>query len=232
MFIVLPFGLASACYVFTRSLVKKWRGSGIKEIMYTNDGIAAAESRQKCTEQQEIVVSDLKKVGFVLSASKSCSVPQLVYKWLGFIVNLYKGNFYIPKEKLESLISAIKSVHLLAKVPVRFLTSIVGKIISMSPAIGQVSRLRTRALYKAINARRSSCDSVTLPFDAQEELSFWYHNIDNLNTKPIWFSPGATRVVYSDASSTGYGGYIMAQCSCQSLFSFSSCRSRTKVALS
>jgi len=26
---------------------------------------------------------------------------------------------------------------------------------------------------------------------------------------PIWFSPGTTRVAYSDASSSGYGGYVV-----------------------
>ena len=28
-----------------------------------------------------------------------------------------------------------------------------------------------------------------------------------LNSQPIWFESGATRIVYSDASDTGYGGY-------------------------
>ena len=43
-FIVLPFGLSSACYIFTklmRKLVKKWRSAGIKCVMYLDDGIGA-----------------------------------------------------------------------------------------------------------------------------------------------------------------------------------------------
>ena len=39
------------------------------------------------------------------------------------------------------------------------------------------------------------------------ELKFWLDSVDFLDGKPIWFSSGATRLVYSDASTTGYGGY-------------------------
>jgi len=42
VFRVLPFGLATACYVFTkllRPLVKRWRAMGIRVILYIDDGI-------------------------------------------------------------------------------------------------------------------------------------------------------------------------------------------------
>ena len=141
--------------------------------------------------------------------SKSCLEPQQAGKWLGFIVDLHSGNFFVPSEKLESLKSSIKAAYPLTRVPARSLASIVGKIVSMSLAIGPVSHLRTRQLYQAIDTRRSWCDSVVLSPDAREELSFWFQNIDELNGNPIWFSSGATRVVYSDASDTGYGGYMV-----------------------
>ena len=45
IFTELPFGLATACYIFTKlltPLVKLWRGNGIKAIVYINDGIIVA----------------------------------------------------------------------------------------------------------------------------------------------------------------------------------------------
>ena len=45
IFVVLPFGLNIACYLFTkllRPLVKKWRSMGIKAILYVDDGITEA----------------------------------------------------------------------------------------------------------------------------------------------------------------------------------------------
>ena len=40
-----------------------------------------------------------------------------------------------------------------------------------------------------------------------DELVFRQNNVNKLNGQPIWFESGATRVVYSDASDSGYGGY-------------------------
>jgi hypothetical protein len=50
-FLVLPFGLASACYLFTkitRPLVKKWRSEGKQIIMYLDDGIGIDPDEQLC----------------------------------------------------------------------------------------------------------------------------------------------------------------------------------------
>ena len=44
VFAVLPFGLSTACYLFTkllRPLIRYWRGQGLKAILYLDDGIVA-----------------------------------------------------------------------------------------------------------------------------------------------------------------------------------------------
>ena len=51
MFRVLPFGLSTACYVFTKLLrppVRRWSSRGLTCIVYIDDGIYAAESRDQC----------------------------------------------------------------------------------------------------------------------------------------------------------------------------------------
>jgi len=45
-FAVLPFGLSSACYAFTkllRPLVRHWRAQGLRAVLYLDDGIVAAK---------------------------------------------------------------------------------------------------------------------------------------------------------------------------------------------
>ena len=69
--------------------------------------------------------------------------------------------------------------------------------------------MRTRALYAVINQRVCWSDRLTLSEDACDELTFWQQNVKALNCRSIWFSPSATRIAYSDASSTGYGGYVV-----------------------
>lgn len=41
------------------------------------------------------------------------------------------------------------------------------------------------------------------------ELQFWFHHMEDFNSRSLWCSPSAVRIAYSDASSTGYGGYIV-----------------------
>ena len=89
------------------------------------------------------------------------------------------------------------------------LASITGQIISMGLAVGPVSRLRTRALYCVLNKRQFWSDKLPLDGAVLEELAFWTSSLPSFNGQPIWFSYGATRVVFSDASSTGYGGHLV-----------------------
>ena len=44
---------------------------------------------------------------------------------------------------------------------------------------------------------------------ARGELLFWQNSIGQLNGQPIWYTSSTTRVAFSDASSTGYGGYVV-----------------------
>ena len=205
MFRVLPFGLSTACYVFTkllRPLVKRWRSKGLRCIVYI-DGICASGSEQECISDTKLIISDLEHAGFILNVPKSMFEPTQVGSWLGFIIDLLKGRFFVPQEKVVRLVSCIDSALLSDMVGVRVLASIVGQVISMSLAIGSVARLRTRALYRVINSRRFW---LPLSVDACEELSFWKSSLQAFNGQPIWFSPGITRIIFSDASSSGYGG--------------------------
>ena len=48
VFHVFPFGLATACYLFTKllqPLVKSWRSQGLWKVVYLDDGIAAVEGK-------------------------------------------------------------------------------------------------------------------------------------------------------------------------------------------
>ena len=38
---------------------------------------------------------------------------------------------------------------------------------------------------------------------------FWLSNLDQHNGQPIWFKSSTVRIAYSDASDTGYCGYIV-----------------------
>lgn len=76
-------------------------------------------------------------------------------------------------------------------------------------AMGPVTRLMTRSMYALLNSRYFWCQSLCITEEAKVELLFWLTQLDNFNWQGIWHSPSAIRVVYADASATGYGGYTV-----------------------
>ena len=66
MFKVLPFGLATACYIFTkllRPLVKYWRSQGLRAIIYLDDDIVAVSGKEAAHKASHSVRTDLAKAG-------------------------------------------------------------------------------------------------------------------------------------------------------------------------
>ena len=68
-FKVLPFGLATACYVFTkllRPLIKHWRGEGLRAIIYLDDGIVAVNGEGAAISASSQVRAELGMAGVAL----------------------------------------------------------------------------------------------------------------------------------------------------------------------
>jgi hypothetical protein len=202
VFTVLPFGLATACYVFTkmlRQLVKYWRSGGMRIIMYIDDGIVVSPSLEKALSDVGIVRTVLECAGFVVNEEKSQWMPSHSVTWLGFEIDLRQGMIAIPTEKIENLKNLIKVSLQSRDMSAKDIAGIVGRIISMGLGIGPITRLRTRCLYALLESRLSWYDKLIVTNDATEELAFWLENLE------------LVRVVCSDASDSGYGGYVVEQ---------------------
>ena len=128
----------------------------------------------------------------------------------GFDLDLEQGQISIPEDKLGTLKVHLGQAMDKLSLRTRDLASITGKIISMSLAIGSVSRLMTRSMYALLSTRKHWSQSLILTPEVKEELQFWIRQIDLINGKEIWHSPSsAVCVVYSDASAMGYGGFTV-----------------------
>ena len=211
VFTVLPFGLATACYAFTklmRPLVRFWRGRGLRVVLYLDDGIVATR-QEKAIQESEQVQRDLCRAGLVANSSKSQWVPSKQLIWLGFEVDLAGGQLIVPQMKIDSLMEQMRRARCCREMPATALASVIGKIMSMSLALGPLARMMTRGMYAVLNAKISWCHHVLLMLEALKELTFWLDNIDNFSGQNIWPEASAVRVVYSDVSGTGYGGYCV-----------------------
>ena len=99
MFTVLPFGLSSACYIFTklvRPLVRYWRGKGLRIIEYLDDGLCAVKGEENAHMASRLVQTTLERSGFVANVAKSNWTPTQRLQWLGFVLDLKKGAYRDP----------------------------------------------------------------------------------------------------------------------------------------
>ena len=101
-FAVLPFGLSTAPYIFTkvcRPLVKLWRLHGIKIVLYLDHGFSTANSHKQCFENFAFVNSSLLKAGFLPDEEKNVWNPTQICEWLGIIFNTIDMTLSLPQEK-------------------------------------------------------------------------------------------------------------------------------------
>ena len=67
----------------------------------------------------------------------------------------------------------------------------------------------TRNLYSLLNSKVAWCQRLFISKEATLELDFWVTETSKFNGESIWPRPPAVRVAYSDASRTGYAGYLV-----------------------
>jgi len=142
VFTVLPFGLSSsACYAFTKLLRPLIAYQGLKVVLYLDDGIVAVKGENLAKRVSVQIRNDLGKAGFVVNEAKSQWAPVKRLVWLGFEIDLEMGEVEIPDSKLENTGDLLQLLMERPTVPARMLASAIGKLISMSMALGPVTRL-------------------------------------------------------------------------------------------
>ena len=102
-------------------------------------------------------------------------------EWVGFIWDCEKGVLKIPEKRILKVHRTIEEIFdRLFGVSARMFAKLTGLLISLTPSVGNISRLMTRSLYLAIN-QRSNWDkpiNISLNVDILEEL--YYNKIGNI----------------------------------------------------
>ena len=211
-FTVLPFGLATAGHIFTktiRCLVKHWRSLGMEIVVYLDDGLGFGSTFDLALKASNMVQSDLEKAGLVANDGKSIWEPVLDLIWLGIGIDLNQGNLFITQKRLESVMSIINSILHRPRTTARILAQVTGKVISMSLVFGNITSLMLRYSHMAIINRTAWDRFFNVDKLVLTELTFWKNNLFVLNSRNIEHKIVTERVVYSDASNTGCGGFIV-----------------------
>ena len=213
-FLVLPFGLSSACSIFTkltRPLISKWQSEGKLVVMFLDDGLGCAFNFEKTKEIVLCIKNDLLLSGLVPNATKCNWVPVQIIEFLGVSIDSRNRSIYIPERRLDKALETISAIINANKVHRRVhvwqLTSFVGQIISMSVVLGNISQIMTRYLSIDISCA-VSCDSfIKLSSDSLQQIYFWQENLGSLNKADMFDINIYSKKVFSDASRTGFADY-------------------------
>jgi len=214
IFTVLPFGLTSAPFIFTkvvRVLVKHWRKNSVKIACFLDDGLGVGKDFAQASKESKFVKESLFKSGFVVNEEKSVWCPTQKLSWLGIEVDLASNKFEITLERIESICSTIE--YIIKSLPyttARTLAKLTGKIISTKFVLGGIVQLKTRNLYKCIEYQQRWDSRVNLkPFDKViQEIHFWKDNLYNLNLKYLKPYSIPKLIVSSDASNLGIAAFV------------------------
>ena len=118
-------------------------------------------------------------------------------------------DFFVPETKIKKLASMISNALNQSFTTAKFIARIAGNIISMGIAIGPLTRLFTRQMYKFIESRLTWHSIKEIDKLTKEELIFWHKNLQNANGFRIKTNKLTSKIVYSDASGFAYGGFIL-----------------------
>ena len=182
----------------------------IDVFLFLDDGFSMAADFDSAYRNSVCIKSDLVKAGWVPHSSKRQWFPLQIIPWIGCIFDFIRGTVLISEEKVKKIIDwaiiILKNVYVAA----RYLAGLIGLINSTYHAMGDIVYLMTRHSQSVIAcATFDTWDvDVCINDEVRNELNFWIANVHILNGKEFFFSPGANKIVYSDASGTG-GAAIM-----------------------
>ena len=115
-------------------------------VVYIDDGIAIPNDYETALTQSK----------FVRDTTESRFCSKFLAAWLGIQVDTYTSLLFIPLRRIESLLKSLDSIFTtFPHTSARKLASVTGKVISMQPVLGNVTRLMTRHLYNTIESRVS-----------------------------------------------------------------------------
>jgi hypothetical protein len=132
---------------------------------------------------------------------------------LGYFIDTEKHFISIPEERLLKVFKTINLIEYnlekFSKVPARLTASLVGQLVSMSYVIGNVTNIITKYLSIDILDKQSWNSAIYLSKESLDQIAFWKRNLRTANLKEFTSDLSCQTIVYSDASNTGYGGYMV-----------------------
>lgn len=211
-FKVLPFGLSVAPYIFTkilRPVTQYLKAKGILIINYLDDFILFGDTAFECARHLELTIVILQKLGFIINYKKCNLIPSQTITFLGFLFNSKELSFSVPEKKIVKIKNIILSILRQKLCKIRRFAGLVGTLISICPAVAYgylYTKIIERKKYLALKREGGNYNKyMIIDSDIKKELNWWLKSIPN--KRQYIKHHDYSLVIYSDASSSGWGIY-------------------------
>ena len=181
-FTCLPFGYSLAPRVFTKvfkPIISHLRLPGLRIIIFLDDILLVASSKQKCLDQLQFLRQLITDLGFIVNDKKSQLEPSTKLTFLGFIIDSLDMKLYLPQDKIHKTVSACSSLISTASPTIGQVAQVTGLLVSAFPAVPYL-----RLYYRSIESCKSRCLSehngdydhhISLSSDALADLNWVIH---------------------------------------------------------
>lgn len=208
-FNVLPFGICTAPYVFTKLLkpvVQNLRLLSLSSVVYLDDFLCLGSSYESCLNNIKTTGSLLSSLGFIINTKKSQLIPSKVCKFLGFNFNTKNMTICLPDDKKLRVKSMSKKLMSTSKCTIRMFAQYIGLLTSACPAITYgwlYTKLFEREKFLALNHSDDYNRRMTIPAYLYSDFKWWINHIDD-SLCPIR-NDNYSLEIFTDASLTGWG---------------------------
>lgn len=208
-FNVLPFGLCTAPYVFTKLLkpvLHYLRSLGHLSVAYLDDFLCIGNSWLECWNNVQITKQLLVQLGFIINEEKSQLYPSKKCTFLGFTFDTLNMSITLPPEKKHRIKLFAEKLLQTKKISIREFARFLGLLTSACPAVkyGWVyTKLLEREKFLALNYSNNYNKNMLLPSHLKHDLKWWRDNIESSSCS--FQADDYSLVIFSDASTTGWG---------------------------
>lgn len=209
-FNVLPFGLSTAPFVFTKVMkpvVKLLRSSGYISTLYLDDFLLINNDYVGCLDNLQTTVKLLQSLGFIINYDKSNFQPSKCCKFLGYIIDTENFHVTLPPEKIEKIKNLLCYFKKLKRCKIRDFARLIGSLTSACPAV-EYGWLYTKSFErcKYLNLKNDPDNYeryMNIPNNLKLDFEWWSRAI-NSPTNSIKYDEYVLEI-FSDASTTGWG---------------------------
>jgi hypothetical protein len=141
-YVVVVFGLGPVGQTLgrvMRPVLKFLTDAGVRNLMYDNKGLIVTALKEKADRDYATTILTFEKAGFVISREKSDFFGSSSQRkeYLGFTIDTATLTVEVPKPNLDRIRKLLKTFWMSPRHKVREVASILGKLISLEPALGR-----------------------------------------------------------------------------------------------